>query len=357
MPLPPKPDNEPQRLAALRASGLLDTPPEQAYDDLAEVARVICGTRLAAITLVDQDRQWFKARRGFDLGQTPLEQSFCAYTILEPEKVLAVDDAREDARFHDNPAVASEDGVRFYAGVPLLDSGGMALGALCVFDSRPGHLEPEQGSALQALGRQFSQLLQLREYSRQLELHMAERQWYEARLAEYARLLEEENADLAEQTRTDPLTGLGNRRAFTAAMAAARERAVATRTPVSVALVDLDHFKLINDLHGHAAGDQVLAAVGALFKAHFAGSGMASRWGGEEFALLMPGADLDAARLQCELLRQAIQGLAGTPVVTASMGVAQWRVDDPPGAALLRADQALYRAKSEGRDRVQTEQG
>jgi len=356
MPLPPKPVNEPQRLAALRATGLLDTPPEQAFDDLAEVARVICGTRLAAISLVDQDRHWFKARRGFELSQTPLDRSFCAHAILQPDQVMTVEDACQDPRFRDNPAVAGEEGIRFYAGVPLCDAGGMPLGTLCAFDSQPGRLSPDQVRALQALGRQFSLLLQMREYSRLMDLHLRERQWYEERLAEYSRQLAEQNEDLVEQTRTDPLTGLGNRRAFAAAVAMACERAGRDGAPLSLSLMDLDHFKAINDLHGHAEGDRVLSGVGALLKAQFAAAGMVARWGGEEFAMLLPGATLDEARLQCEFLRQALQTVAGGLVVTASIGVAQWRPGEDPRATLERADQALYRAKGGGRDQVEVEQ-
>ena len=355
MPTAPKVPHEAQRLAALRAARLLDTPAELAFDDLVHVASAICGVDLAAITLIDEARQWFKATYGFEGVETPLDESFCAYTILEPHSVLEVHDAQADARFVDNPAVTGGLGVRFYAGVPLLDAEGMALGTLCVFDTKPGSLNQVQVSAMRALGRQFSHLLELRRTTAALEREMIERQWYEQQLAEYSRQLELQNADLSAQTRTDPLTGLHNRRAFSVALEAAAERAGREQTPLSVALLDLDHFKIINDVHGHAAGDRVLAEVATVLKAHVAAAGMAARWGGEEFAVLLPDVGLDLARLQCEFLRQAISDLPLGVVVTTSIGVAQWRPGEEPPAAIERADMALYRAKAGGRDRVETE--
>ena len=233
----------------------------------------------------------------------------------------------------------------------------MALGSLCVFDDVPGQLAPRQEQALRALGRQFSCLLELRSAARALELQMRERDWYERQLADYSRQLEARNADLAEQNRTDPLTGLPNRRGFNAALDAAIERAGREGQPLSLALLDLDHFKTINDVHGHAEGDRVLAELGTLLKSHFAAAGMAARWGGEEFAVLVPDAPLDLARLQCEFLRQGVATLPVGLVVSASIGVAQWRPGEDGAAVVARADQALYRAKGLGRDRVEVEEG
>ena len=356
MPLPPKPANEAERLAALRASRLLDSPPEQAYDDLVRLATAICGTTTGAITLVDENRQWFKARQGFDGGQTPLEESFCAYTILDPERVLMVEDTAADPVFADNPAVTGGLKVRFYAGVPLLDAEGMALGSLCVSRRPPPRLPPARAGAMRAPGRQFSQLLQLRGTTRALDLQLRERDWYEQQLVHYAQALEEQNADLTEQNRIDPLTGLPNRRAFAVALGAAIERAGREQLPLSVALLDLDHFKTINDVNGHAEGDRVLAEVSILLKAHFAAAGMAARYGGEEFAVLIPDAALDQARLQCEFLRQGIAVLPIGIVVSGSIGVAQWRAGEEPAQTIARADEALYRAKRGGRDRVEVDE-
>ncbi len=272
---------------------------------MVNVAIAICGTSMGAVTLVDADRQWFKARHGFDSIQGPREESFCAEAILEPERLMLVEDTLEDPRFNDHPAVTGGLRVRFYAGVPLLNGEGLPLGTLCVFNERPGTLSDSQADALRALARQASHLLELRRTTHALNLQIRERDWYEQQLDRYSQLLEERNADLTEQNRIDPLTGLPNRRAFSVALGAAIERAGGEGLPLSVALLDLDHFKTINDVHGHAEGDRVLAETGTLLKSYFAAAGMAARYGGEEFAVLMPDTALEQARLQCEFLRQA----------------------------------------------------
>ncbi|HYG05827.1 MAG TPA: GAF domain-containing protein, partial [Stenotrophomonas sp.] len=216
---PEKPKDEAARLEALRRYQLLDTPPEQAFDDLVQIATALCGTQMGAVTLVDQDRQWFKARKGVDATETPREVAFCAHAILTPDQVFSVEDAERDPRFVGNPLVTGDPHVRFYAGAPLLDKSGHALGTLCVFDDTPASLNEEQRQALEALSRQASHLLELRRVAAALERQLRERDWYEQQLSQYSESLETLNADLAEQTRTDVLTGLPNRRAFAAALA------------------------------------------------------------------------------------------------------------------------------------------
>src|SRR5262249_11316417 len=134
MPVPaPRPADEPKRLAALRRYGILDTPPEPAFDDLARLASEICGTPMSLVTLIDADRQWFKARVNIDARETPRDIAFCAYTVMGHE-LLVVPDAREDRRFADNPFVTGEPGIRFYAGAPLVAPDGSSVGSLCVAD-------------------------------------------------------------------------------------------------------------------------------------------------------------------------------------------------------------------------------
>jgi PAS domain S-box-containing protein len=156
------PLQEAQRLQALRAYAVLDTPPESSFDDLVQLASQICQTPIALVSLIDENRQWFKARTGMEATETPREMAFCAHTILQPGELLQVCDAQKDPRFADNPVVAGEPHLRFYAGMPLVTSSGQALGTLCVIDRIPRELDPAQRHALQVLARQVMTLLELR---------------------------------------------------------------------------------------------------------------------------------------------------------------------------------------------------
>ena len=351
---PQKPRNEEARLAALRRYDVLDSAKEATYDDLVIIAAGICSVPSATVSLIDAERQWFKAKIGLEDTETEREVSFCAHAILDPDHVTVVSDATTDVRFRDNPSVTGPDGIRFYAGSPLLSSDGFPIGTLCVFDNQPKQLDQFQINALQALSRQVSQLLELRRISKDLNLQLKDRQWYEQQLHDYQETLETQNADLAEQTRTDPLTGLPNRRAFAAALNSEIGKSLSGGQRLAVAVLDIDHFKLINDLHGHAQGDQVLRELASLLRTQFSARGMAARYGGEEFVMLWPGSTAAEARLQCEFIRQAVSLLPIGLPVSVSIGVTEFRRhDDSTEALFKRADEALYAAKRSGRDQVQ----
>lgn len=162
LPNAPHPPDEPARIAALDATRLLDTPPEPAFDDLTRIASLICGTPIALISLVDRERQWFKARVGLDAGETPRDQAFCAHAILNRE-LMEVPDACDDRRFSDNPLVTGEPGIRFYAGAPLEVAGGQRIGTLCVIDTVARTLDAAQREALSALARQVVAQIELRD--------------------------------------------------------------------------------------------------------------------------------------------------------------------------------------------------
>ncbi|BCM91313.1 cyclic di-GMP phosphodiesterase [Abditibacteriota bacterium] len=154
-------DDEAGRLEALRQYGILDTAPEQEFDDLTHLAAQICGTPISAVTLVDEERQWFKSRLGLDILETPRDVSFCAHAILE-NGLMLIPDASVDERFADNPFVTSDPHIRFYAGVPLVTPEGQAIGTLCVLDTVPHQLDGKQTDALVRLGRQAVTLLEAR---------------------------------------------------------------------------------------------------------------------------------------------------------------------------------------------------
>ncbi|MGX6605229.1 GAF domain-containing sensor histidine kinase [Micromonosporaceae bacterium Da 78-11] len=160
----PLPDNEIERLAALYSLDILDTASDQDFDDIVALASNVCGVPMSLVSLLDTDRQWFKARVGTDLTETSRDMSFCAHAILGRD-LLVVPDATKDARFADNPMVEGGHGIRFYAGAPLVTTDGYALGTLCVVDKEPRRLDVEQLQALRALARQVTSQLELRRYS------------------------------------------------------------------------------------------------------------------------------------------------------------------------------------------------
>jgi K+-sensing histidine kinase KdpD len=165
-----KPENEEARLNSLRGLHILDTLPEQQYDNITELASYICGTRNAVISLVDENRQWFKSKVGIAACETSREVSFCAHAIHNPKELLEISDASTDLRFKDNPLVHDkENPVIFYAGMPILDKSGHALGTLCVMDNHPKTLDEKQKKALKNLAQQVQELLKLHVVNNELQ--------------------------------------------------------------------------------------------------------------------------------------------------------------------------------------------
>ena len=159
---PPLPRNEVDRLAALRSYNIFDTAEEKDFDQLAALASVICGVPIALITFIDEKRQWFKSHWGTEITENLRELSFCTHAIAADNDIMIVSDARLDDRFADNPMVTGPSQVTFYAGVPLVNEDGYALGTLCVIDQRMQTLTPHQIEALKVLGKQVVDKLELK---------------------------------------------------------------------------------------------------------------------------------------------------------------------------------------------------
>ncbi len=346
-------DAEAARQAALDAYAILDSGPEQAFDDIVRLAVMLCGVSAASISLIDRDRVWFKAQIGVDQSQVSRELSLCNHAIDQPCRTLVIEDLDVDPIPAAKRRRLGGKPPRFYAGVPLLSPDGYALGTLSVADTEPRRLAAEQVEGLELLARQTQHLLELRrlmlEQGRLLSAREAAVEHAEQARAELQRLHEE----LRQSANRDPLTGLLNRAAMEELLAEAMKLEPADRSPYTLLLLDIDHFKMVNDVHGHLAGDHALRAVAEAVTASIRKSDVAVRFGGEEILVYMPDNALDGAAEVAYRIRERVAGAALPFSITVSIGIAAGDPQrDSPEQTFDRADQALYRAKASGRDRV-----
>jgi diguanylate cyclase (GGDEF)-like protein len=312
--------DEEARLTTLYNYRVLDSESEPAFDRLVQLAAAQLDAPIALISLVDRERQWFKAHFGLDACETGRDISFCSHVVAADE-LMVVGDARLDERFCDNPLVVGEPFIRFYAGAPLRSAEGHVLGTLCVIDTEPhAGLVAAKRQLLQGLANLAVDLLELRKSFQHLS-HMAFH---------------------------DVLTGLPNRRLFRDRLRQALAGAKRDRSLVAVALIDLDGFKDINDSEGHDAGDALLKRLAAELAVSLRARDTVARWGGDEFVCCMT---LDRREeLPPLLLRiEQAQQRAG---IGGSVGVAIYPDDAASLPALLKvADAAMYREKEARRMR------
>jgi diguanylate cyclase (GGDEF)-like protein len=350
----PVPPHDTQRLEALRECQILDTLPEEAYDDITLLASQLCDAPISLVSLVDGERQWFKARHGLDANETPRHLAFCTHAIMRPTELLVVDDATQDPRFASNELVTGEPTIRFYAGAPLVTSKGHALGTLCVMDRVPRHLSAPQLGALRALSRQVVAHLELRRTIAELELKDKLMEEFRLELKQYQAQLKEATVQLHEQSFTDALTSVFNRRGLMLHLERAIQNAGVRHDKFTLIMLDVDHFKHFNDDYGHLAGDEVLRQVAQSMRAGLRKVDIVARFGGEEFAVILPGVGLGegcaVAEKLCERVRQAPRK---DRRVTISAGVASLNEDARTAEQwIAAADKALYEAKDRGRDQV-----
>lgn len=337
------PEVESKRTEALLDYQVLDTAPEDSFDALTRLAAYVCQTPIAAIGLVDRNRQWFKSKLGFISQEEPRDITFCAYTIVQNE-LLIVQDTLTDQRFATNPFVTCDPYIRFYAGVPLINPEGLVLGTLSVLDRIPRDLSSEQQEALRIVALQVVTQLELRRNLRVLKQSITQRKQSEKLLRHNAY--------------HDKLTNLPNRVLFTERLARALKRTKQRKNYLfAVLFIDLDRFKVINDSLGHMVGDQLLIAIARCLESCLRPQDMVARFGGDEFAILLNNIkDVNDAisvvgRIQ-EQLKLPFK-LNGQEVFTSiSVGVALNTIDYVQPEDMLRdADTAMYRAKTLGKAR------
>jgi diguanylate cyclase (GGDEF)-like protein len=321
MQAPRIPADETKRLRSLTTLCLLDTLPEEKFDRVTRLACRTFNVPIATVSLVDRDRQWFKSRQGLDVCETSRTLSFCGHAILN-EAQLVVPDASLHPYFADNPLVAGDPFIRFYAGQPVHGPDGSRVGTLCIIDKRPRIFTPEDAVILADLGAMVDREL-----------------------------------SLIENATIDELTRLSNRRGF--AMVANHVLALCRRnlqTAIVIAF-DLDHFKSVNDQHGHDAGDAVLRRFSRLLYSHFRTSDVVARLGGDEFSVLCSGTDHDQVTTSLARLKDAFDDseLPRTyPQLSWSAGTALFdpRSELTVDELLRRADARMYCAKAEGRQQL-----
>lgn len=329
---PPIHPNERRRLSVLNDLVLLDTPADPYLDALVSLASRIFNVETVLISLVAEDRQWFKARVGLDAIETPRNMSFCAHAILS-DHPLIVEDARLDARFSDNPLVTGCPNIRFYAGQPLTVAG-EPIGTLCLIDPNSRRLNDVE-------------LKNLKDLALLAEGHIAMR-GQTAQIAQLQQVLSSEQR----RGMLDPLTQVWNRLGLCKLLDEWRVEA-SGRCQIGIAYCDLDHFKSVNDQYGHAVGDRVLqGAAKALNKALREGD-LIGRLGGEEFVVVVRLESVSEMAGISERLREAVeQSFEQQVPLTVSIGTAIMGANETFDQTLHRADQAMYRAKKSGRNKV-----
>ncbi len=317
---PDIPPDEEARLKALKSLNILDTLPEERFDRLTRMAQRMFGVPVALVSLVDENRQWFKSCVGLSASETPRDISFCGHAILG-DGIFVIPDAAKDERFADNPLVVNEPNIRFYAGCPIRFLDGSKLGTLCIIDQKPRVLDDEDCVTLKDLAS------------------MVEREIAAVQLATI-----------------DELTSINNRRGFM--MLAQHSLNLCTRQaiPASLVFFDLNKFKPINDEFGHAEGDRALTAFANQMQTVCRDSDLLARLGGDEFVALLTNTSRVAAESVIARFRRSLEEYNQETNrgydISFSYGVVEF---DPHRhhtleALLAAGDSLMYERKQRGSD-------
>lgn len=335
----PLPPNEPSRLATLQGLWVLYTPAEERFDRITRLARQLLDVPIALVSLIDAQCQWFKSAQGMELSETARTVSFCARAILMDD-TMVVPDAHLDPRFKDSPLVTGEPYVQFCAGHPLRAADGSKLGTLCVMDRRPRQMSGADLEKLRDLAAWAENELRVTALSK-------------AQLG-----LISECDDLRRRAMLDSLTRLWNRSAIMDVLQRELAHVQRKEGPLSVIMADVDHFKKINDMYGHQAGDAVLLEVVKRMRSSVRPYDAIGRYGGEEFLIVLGNCNQDTALMIAGRARERVAGdkvetSDGVISTSISLGLASVASDCDPGKLIHSADAALYRAKEAGRNRVE----
>ncbi len=338
---PEIPRNEIARMRTLRDMRILETPLEERYERITRLAQLVLRVPISAFTLVDEARQWFKSIQGLVASETARSISFCAH-VINGDDVMEVPDAHADERFRNNPLVTGGPMIGFYAGCPVRAPNGMKIGVICAIDTQPRQMTEDQTQALRDLAAILENELRANHLS---HAHGA---------------LITELDDAKRTALVDPLTRIWNRGGIYEIMKRESSKASRKQEPLAVVMCDIDHFKKVNDTHGHAVGDEVIRSIARKLLTAIRTEDAVGRVGGEEFLIVLSGCAPDKLREKVERIRHRIVEApvitdAGMLGVTMSFGVANLDHQFPISieALIKQADEALYRAKHGGRDRVE----
>ncbi len=328
------------KIANIHSLDLFYTPLEERFERLTRLARRALQAPVAAISLLNEDKQWFKSAAGWGISELPRDQAICKLTV-EAGQILLIGDTLEDPRVAKLPVVATAPRFRAYAGHPLLDEHGACVGTFCVFDLKPREFLAGDRQTLTDLAA------------------LAQRELLSDQLTNAHAALTSKLGVARREALMDPLTHLWNRRGASVLLKGAFASADQRGTPLALALLDLDNFKRVNDNHGHQTGDEVLRRVASRLLSAVRGDDAICRLGGDEFLVLMADTDAKVANRVAERIRHAITDTPvptrdGAMAVSVSVGctIRQPRDTAAVEALLERADQALMQSKAAGRNRV-----